>query len=845
MTDSEERVALRNCESEPVHIPGRLQTFSAILGFDLQTYEVAHMSENAAAFAAVPRSKILGNPIEKVIGNRNAMHAIRGALGLPSISQQRELVGRFELGEDGTVCDVAVHVSGGICVLELEPEDESAPRTNEGVQQIRVMLTSLMVGHGVDGLMESAVKSVRRMTGFDRVMAYRFLPSLDGEVVAEAVSPGLTPYLGLRYPASDIPAQVRKLMVQMPYRMISDVRDPHAALISVDKTPLDMTLCHSRGVSPIHLEYLINMGVAATANLALIVRGELWGLLALHHCRPKAISPDQRTICELFAQLFSIQVQQELEKEILTHRKRAESTCKALRQSERSIEHAIEQLWPDLIEIVQADGIAIARGEAVHCYGETPTEPVVRQLIELSDDDTFAVDSFASLPIGLTGPVGKSAGLLQLNAGASRSSTGGIRMLFFRDELIHQVRWGGEPEKRIEYGINGPRLHPRASFEEYTQTIQGKCQDWTEAHLSAAMEIRSAVQEAVARDTDALQLSREKQSKHQDLLIAELNHRVKNVLALVRSISRQTKDSSESLESYTEAFERRIVALSTAHDLIGGSGLQWARLKEMIRTEVQPFLNSQQAISIDGPDIGLRGDIAPVMALVLHELTTNSVKHGALTRADGVLDVTWKYEAGGVAIQWRESNSPTTDPGNRRGFGMTLVERAVPYECNGESNVAFHSDGIEVNLWLPSDATMMLDSSPMSEPAIEPLPLTTPQSILSRVLVVEDNMVLALELERLLTSMGCKDMQSVPSQNRGEQAIEKSDFSLAILDIHLGSETSFELAKRLLDRGVPLILASGYDASFQVPPELKHVLRLTKPVARDQLLTAIKQLESA
>ena len=100
------------------------------------------------------------------------------------------------------------------------------------------------------------------------------------------------------------------------------------------------------------------------------------------------------------------------------------------------------------------------------------------------------------------------------------------------------------------------------------------------------------------------------------------------------------------------------------------------------------------------------------MALVLHEMTTNSAKHGALKRADGVLDVTWKSEAGGVAIRWRESNSPTVDPGTRRGFGMTLIERAVPYECNGESKVTFHPDGIEVNFWLPSEATLKLGSSP-------------------------------------------------------------------------------------------------------------------------------------
>ena len=843
MTTSDEELALSNCESEPVHIPGRLQNFSAILGFDLQTDRVTHMSENFASLSAVPAASILGSDAETVVGDRDVMHAIRGTLGLPTISQQRELVDQFELGTDRTHCDVAVHVSGATCVLELEPVDSSTSRPSEGVQQIRGMLTNLMAEQSVEGLTKSGVTTIRQVTGFDRVMVYQFLPTFEGEVVAEALCPGMTPYLGLRYPASDIPAQVRELMLRVPYRMIADVHDPHTPLISTDPSPLDLTLCHSRGVSPIHLEYLKNMGVSASVNFPIIVRGELWGMFALHHERPRKISPDQRTICELFSQLFSIQLQQELEKEILAHRKRAESTRKAVLKSELPIDDAIEQLWPDLIETVEADGIAIVRGEAVHCYGDTPESSVVRQLTELSDDDILAIDSFASMPDEMAGSLGKSAGMLLLNAGASKSSSGGMQLLFFRNEVIHQIRWGGEPEKKIEFGPNGPRLHPRASFAEYAQTVQGKCPRWRKANLSAAMELRVVIQEVILRDTDAVHVTREKQSKHQDLLIAELNHRVKNVLALVRSISRQTKDSSDSLENYTESFEKRILALSTAHDLIGGSGMQWARLEELIRTEVQPFLNSRQSISIAGPDIGLRADIAPVMALVLHELTTNSAKHGALKQSDGILNITWKHEAGGVAIRWRESNSPTVDPGTRRGFGMTLVERAIPYECNGESQVTFHSDGIEVTFWLPTEATLKLESPPGSAPTAEPSREPAAQSLLSRVLLVEDNMMLALELERLLGLMGCQDLTSVPNQLRGEQALEESTFSLAILDIHLGTGTSFELAINLLDRGVPLILASGYDSSFQLPPELKNVPRLTKPVGQDRLLEAIRLLE--
>ncbi|MBB3210481.1 light-regulated signal transduction histidine kinase (bacteriophytochrome)/CheY-like chemotaxis protein [Rhodopirellula rubra] len=789
--------------------------------------------------------QLLGQQVDRVLVDRDLLHEIRGAMGVPSIGQQREHLGRFDLGDNSFRCDLSIHLSGDTAVLEIEKAETEVAVERGGVQQIRGMLSGLRSGLGVENLMRSGVEMVRQVTGFDRVMAYQFLPSFDGEVVAEAACPGMTPYLGLRYPASDIPRQVRDLMLRMPYRMIADVRDPHTKLLGREERPLDLTLCHGRGVSPIHVEYLQNMGVTATVNLSLIVRGQLWGLFSLHHDRPRKLNMELRGVCELFAQLFSVQLQQEIEKEILSHRRRADSTRETLRRVDQPIEVVFERLWKDLANIVDADGIVIRRGDAVHPFGDTACDEFVRSLSDLSSDDVYAIDTFNSTILTQGDGQSQSAGVLLVQIGSGSDAKHESQIMFFRNEIVHDVRWGGEPEKRIDFGPNGPRLHPRASFDEYIQTVKGKCRPWTRANVSAAMELRGIIQEVLLRDTDAVRQDRDRQAKHQDLLIAELNHRVKNILALVRSIARQTKDSSASLENYAEAFEKRIAALATAHDLIGGSGLQWARLREMVQTELEPHRGRDHSVSVSGPAIGLRGDIAPIMALVLHELATNSVKHGALSHPAGALDVSWKHDAGGVSMVWRESNSPVRPAAKRRGFGMALVERAIPYECNGESELTFHGDGIEVQMWLPSESTLLLNDSPKSHvQKVDIESVGVRPLILDQVLVVEDNMVLAMELERLVTSMGCQKVQSVPDASRGEQAMAKSHLTLAILDINLRTGTSFELAKSLIRQDIPVILASGYDSSFQVPPELGHLPRMTKPINHGDLAKIIESLQN-
>ena len=860
----QEKFALDNCEREPVHIPGRVQSFAAVLGFDLKSFHILHYTEN---LAEITKSEILANPangedsilgrsLKDVIPNSTSTHEIRNALGLPTIKLRRERLGRFTLSPDSDQqFELGLSIASGTTgILEIQPASDSIDRTDSSVTQVRAMLLNLVHDEGVEKLLQSAVGALRTSTGFDRVMGYRFLPNDEGEVAAEALGPAIEPYLGLRYPAYDIPPQVRKIALRMPLRMIADINDPHVQVVSVLDEPFDLTMCHARGVSPIHLEYLSNMGVKATMNVAIIVRGELWGLFAFHHYRPKCLQPDQRSVCELFGELFSIHLQQELEKEILLSRKRASSTLNALRAGgEEVLEDSIERLWKDLAQTVNANGLALVRKNTVIRHGDVPDNDVVRAIIESTDAAMFSVDSFAGLAdIPDQGhskdqnkeqhkDVGKSTGVLALTIGPGSETW----LAFFRNEIVHEIRWGGQPIKQLSVGPNGPRLHPRASFAEYSETVTGKCESWTAADLAAASELRGVILEVFFQDANLSNAQWRKQKEYQDLLIAELNHRVKNILALVRSISRQTKDSTVSLESYAGAFEKRIAALATAHDLIGGSGLQWAPIRDLLQTEVQPYTHSEKKVELSGPDYGLRTDVAPVVALVIHEMVSNSAKYGSLSADVGALSVKWSKDAGGIKILWQETGNNISAEPNRRGFGLSLIERAIPYECNGDSKVSFSTEGVSIELWLPGDAVLELAEDSGAKIKQKTKFNTTPVSAatLQRVLVVEDNMVLAMELEKIVKSMGGQHVDAVPSVKLGQRLLGRdSDYSLAIMDINLGETTSFELADKLVELKVPVIFVSGYDTVFDIPESLACLPRLAKPVDADALSQAIDSI---
>ena len=690
----------------------------------------------------------------------------------------------------------------------------------------------------MQALLESAVKAVRHVSGHDRVMAYRFLENGDGEVAAECKGPGIEPYLGLRYPAWDIPTQVRQIMLRAPFRVIGDTRADHTGLIQAsDAPPLDMTLSQLRGVSPIHVEYLENMGVRATMNVSLIVRGKLWGLIAFHHYRPRSLTPDQRSICELFGQLASMMIQQEEERTRLGMIQRTQSLIAAMDTRGSDLSAVFDRFSRDFMDAVGADGIGIVCQGSMKFDGDVPSDDVVQALCEQTTDGLVLIDSLASLPnLASAQELGTSAGALMLRL------PGDDWLLFFRNEVIHEIRWAGEKKKNVTVGPHGTRLTPRESFAEYTESVAGRCHPWSSRDVDTASEICRELWKImqISGGKESQQLA--KQKRYQDLLIAELNHRVRNTLALVRSIARQATASSGSVEQYVEMLEKRIAALSKAHDLIGGSGLQWASIVDLVAAELHPFKSGDKNVLIEGPSTSVRADVAPLIALLFHEMTANSVKHGALSDRGGTLAIRWHEESGGVAINWQEDLPVEIEKPESHGFGFALIERAIPYECNGKASIEINGKQLKISFWLPTEAIDHLaDRNESIEEAAKESSGSCPMDLssLGSALVLEDNLVLAMELERMLLELGIKRVDTSPSVDHATRAIREVNYDCAVMDINLGEQTSFDVAIELVAAGTPVVLASGYDSKYELPKSLTRIPRLVKPICRPDLVNAI------
>ena len=243
-----------------------------------------------------------------------------------------------------------------------------------------------------------------------------------------------------------------------------------------------------------------------------------------------------------------------------------------------------------------------------------------------------------------------------------------IRLIFCRDQVLQRLRWAGAPDKEFTTGPFGPRLTPRASFAEYVEQISGQAEAWTIEDLVRAKELRASLLSFVL----GLQWNAERQK----LLASELNHRVKNTLALFRSLSLQTKHSTTTVQAYAQAIEERIMALSKAHDLASRKGFDGLELSALFNTELKPYM-AQKNVMLTGPRVHLLASSAPTLALVIHELATNAAKYGALSVPAGRVLVHWQVSGDGLSLTWRETGGTPVKPPENSGFGLQMIENAV------------------------------------------------------------------------------------------------------------------------------------------------------------------------
>lgn len=825
-------VDLTNCDREPIHIPGSVQPFGFLLAL-LPDFSIGIASKNTTAFLGRDYKELLRRPIDEILTDE-AVASIRERIDYLTGKDAVERMFGLVLQENGPRFDIAIHFSGAYLIVEAEPS--VAERNVNSGELVRAMLARLDKISDLRLLCQEAARQVKVLTGFDRVMVYRFHADDSGEVVAEAANSNLEPYLGLHYPASDIPKQARALYQRNWLRIISDINASPAFLAAdAAHSPelLDLSMSVLRSVSPIHIEYLRNMGVGASMSVSILRDGRLWGLIACHHYGPRHIPFERRTAAELFGQMFSW---------ILEGRDRegnASYEARARKVQERLIEKASHhvngvQTLTDFIDdyrkMVDCDGIAIWTDQKLILDGHTPTDNEIKDLISFINR-TSPGRIVASGEIASVFPAGaafrdRAAGFLAIPISRAPRDC----LLFFRREILRSVNWAGAPEKVYAEGPLGPRLTPRKSFELWQETVRGQSKPWSKSDLSIAESLRITLLEVILQLADVAVREQRAAQERQELLIAELNHRVRNILSLVRALITQSKESNGSLESFVNVLGGRIQALARAHDQITNQNWAPAPLRLLLESEAGAYLGARaERIVMAGPGVSLDPRAFTTVALVVHELMTNSAKYGALADSSGEVEVSWQIGPhANLIIDWKERGGPPVQPPSRQGFGTTIIERSIPFDLKGEAELRFDLLGVNARFVVPAPYVTL--SSDVNGASISSdLTETSRGKLSGTVLIVEDNLIIALGAEDILMELGAQQVETAASVAQALLAIDQNRPSFALLDLNLGRENSIPVGEKLQSLGIPFIFATGYGERAPIPEQLGRVPVIQKP----------------
>jgi two-component sensor histidine kinase/CheY-like chemotaxis protein len=389
------------------------------------------------------------------------------------------------------------------------------------------------------------------------------------------------------------------------------------------------------------------------------------------------------------------------------------------------------------------------------------------------------------------------------------------------------------------------------SFAVMQETMRGHSAPWLETELRVAELLRVALLEATVRRLASAAEARTQaaNSKQQELLIAELNHRVRNILALIRALVSRSRESADTLENFVTGLDGRIQSLARAHDQLTDDRWGPVALRVVIENEFHAYLGDDglgQA-RLSGPPILVQPEALTVLALVMHELATNSAKYGALSKRQGTVDVTWLLDAdGALSIAWREIGGPPVSPPTRRGFGTTVIERIVPFQLQGRAVQRFEPDGLQADFIVPARFVKLgEDIAPQAPVATVPAPAI---SFCGTAMVLEDNALLALDAEEILLSLGFETVEVVGTAMAALDAVVRLDgnVAFALLDMNLGDHTSMVVAEALLDRGVPFAFATGNGKKLDLPPSLAAVAAIVlKPYRKQDIAGLVGRTMSA
>lgn len=503
--------ALASCTPAALFAPGQVQPYGVLLVLT-PDHIVHQVSANLESLTGLSPAQVLDQPLaallspaasqrlSTVIAQIEADSSVPGpALELPlGPAPARSFLGQCY--------PVAGHI-----LLELEPlTAPPAPAILGLHHQLQRAIQHLRQSTSLPDVAHRLATTVKGLTGFDRVMVYRFLDDDHGVVLAEEREADLESYLGLHYPAFDIPPPARELFLRQWVRIIPHVNGVAVPLIPADRERVDLGGTSLRAVSPCHLEYLQNMGVAASMSIALVVDQRLWGLVACHHYGPRKVDYECRKTCELLGQLASIELMYQQERELARYQQQVRTIQQELQQAllteadllPNLIQPVLSRHAQPLLDLVHATGAAIAIEGHITLLGQTPALAEVHSLLDWlvshRQDWLYATCALPKVYPPATLFSTLACGLLAVSVRLNQASDKSYHILWFRPEQVRTVNWAGQPADAVAVDPSGQvTLHPRGSFARWQETVRHQACPWQPVERAAATEMYNTLMLAV------------------------------------------------------------------------------------------------------------------------------------------------------------------------------------------------------------------------------------------------------------------------------------------------------------------------------------------------------------
>ena len=517
-----QEVTLATCDDEPIQFPGSIQPHGVLLVLNEpedrtqpQTIEIA--SANTDLHFGKPVHEVLGQPLSVLLGD-DVARPLLAQLTQTKISDYPQTLMTFvsPFQSDQTWMAL-VHRLADKLILEFELIEKNKQKEGVLFTQFAQALLSIKHQQNYDDFLSQAALEIKQLSHFDRVMIYQFDPEGHGEVVAEAKDDALSSFLGLRYPASDIPKQARALYLKNHLRFITDVNYQASPLFSKSSQQafdLDLSCAVLRSVSPIHIEYLQNMGVGSTMVISLIRNDELWGLIACHHMTPNFVDFDIRSVCENLSHMLMLELiarERFIEEEYRVSLKCMQAEfAEFMYRQERLIDGLIAY-HPNLGDFIDATSCVMSLNDELRSFGKIPSLKFISELSQWlewsqSKSSLFSTNKLSwefqpALPFANI-----ASGLLAIPLSSSWRDF----VFWFREEAIETVHWAGNPDDGVKVQKNGSRLTPRGSFELWKETVKCQSKRWSQFELDAALELKHSVQLILLQKTEILE-ERERQ----------------------------------------------------------------------------------------------------------------------------------------------------------------------------------------------------------------------------------------------------------------------------------------------------------------------------------------------